>query len=61
MPVLPGPVTSFQHSYIVSEHGVATIWGRDTDAQARAIIDEVAHPDARAELRAAAQTLRLRP
>ena len=61
VPVLSGPVTSFQHSYLVSEHGVAPIWGRDTDAQARAIIEQVAHPDARAALRTAAQALGLRP
>lgn len=61
VPVLSGPVTSFQHSYIVSEHGVATVWGHDTDAQARDIIDHVAHPDARAELRVAAEALGLRP
>ena len=61
VPVLTGPVTSFQHSYIVSEHGVATIWGRDTDAQARSIIDNVAHPKARDELRGAAAELGLRP
>lgn len=60
VPVLSGPVTSFQHSYIVSDYGVATIWGHDTDAQAREIIDQVAHPNARAELRSAARELGLR-
>lgn len=61
VPVLAGPVTSFQHSYVVSEHGMATIWGHDTDAQARDIIDHVAHPKARDELRSAARALGLRP
>ncbi|MET8852711.1 acetyl-CoA hydrolase/transferase C-terminal domain-containing protein [Amycolatopsis sp. NPDC004625] len=51
VPRLTGPVTSFQHSFLVSEHGVATIWGRDADEQARQIVDRVAHPDAREELR----------
>ena len=60
VPVLAGPVTSFQHSYVVSEQGMATIWGRDTDAQARAIIDHVAHPSVRDELRSAAGPLGLR-
>jgi acyl-CoA hydrolase len=60
VPILTGPVTSFQHSYLVSEHGNAAIWGRDTDAQARDIIDQVAHPRARDELCAAAGRLGLR-
>ncbi|POM23541.1 Succinyl-CoA:coenzyme A transferase [Actinomadura rubteroloni] len=51
IPRLAGPVTSFQHSYIVSEQGTAAIWGHDAVSQARQIIDRVAHPDARAELR----------
>ncbi|MEV4049969.1 acetyl-CoA hydrolase/transferase C-terminal domain-containing protein [Amycolatopsis sp. NPDC049688] len=51
VPRLTGPVTSFQHSFLVSEHGVATIWGRDADEQAQQIVDRVAHPDAREELR----------
>jgi acyl-CoA hydrolase len=55
VPSLTGPVTSFQHSYIVSEQGTATVWGRDAADQADQIITHVAHPDARAELRAAAR------
>jgi acyl-CoA hydrolase len=60
VPVLPGPVTSFQHSYLVSEHGVAPIWGNDADAQARAIIEQVAHPRARESLRSDAARLGFR-
>ncbi|WAL69252.1 4-hydroxybutyrate CoA-transferase [Amycolatopsis cynarae] len=48
---LDGPVTSFQHSFIVSEQGTATIWGQDSAAQAQEIVDHVAHPDARDALR----------
>ncbi|GAA2306427.1 acetyl-CoA hydrolase/transferase C-terminal domain-containing protein [Actinomadura luteofluorescens] len=48
---LTGPVTSFQHSYIVSERGSATVWGNDAASQAQQIIDNVAHPSARDELR----------
>ncbi|MFD0533763.1 acetyl-CoA hydrolase/transferase C-terminal domain-containing protein [Actinomadura luteofluorescens] len=48
---LTGPVTSFQHSYIVSERGAATVWGNDAASQAQQIIDNVAHPSARDELR----------
>ncbi|GGV40884.1 4-hydroxybutyrate CoA-transferase [Actinomadura cremea] len=51
IPRLSGPVTSFQHSYIVSEQGTATIWGNDAATQAQQIIGNVAHPDARDELR----------
>ncbi|NBH03844.1 acetyl-CoA hydrolase/transferase C-terminal domain-containing protein [Amycolatopsis sp. SID8362] len=51
VPRLAGPVTSFQHSFFVSEQGVAAIWGHDAGDQARQIVDRVAHPDARAELR----------
>jgi acyl-CoA hydrolase len=61
VPVLTGPVTSFQHSFIVSEQGTATIWGNDSHAQAREIIDHVAHPRARDQLHAAADSLGLRP
>jgi acyl-CoA hydrolase len=57
VPRLAGPVTSFQHSFIVSEQGTASIWGHDTDEQARQIVDNVAHPDARAELRDAGRPL----
>ena len=61
VPKLDGPATSFQHSFIVSEQGTAAIWGRDASAQAQQIIDHVAHPSARHELRTAARTLGLCP
>jgi acyl-CoA hydrolase len=51
VPRLAGPVTSFQHSYVVSEQGTARVWGHDATEQAQQIVDHVAHPDARAELR----------
>ncbi len=51
VPLLAGPVTSFQHSYIVTENGVANVWGRDATEQAQQICDQAAHPDARDELR----------
>ncbi|MFG2090538.1 MULTISPECIES: acetyl-CoA hydrolase/transferase family protein [unclassified Spirillospora] len=51
IPCLAGPVTSFQHSYIVSEQGTAAVWGRDAASQAQQIVDEVAHPSVRDELR----------
>lgn len=52
VPRLLDPVTSFQHSAIVTEHGRAEIFGRSQRAQARLIVERAAHPDAREELRA---------
>ncbi|RKS71014.1 acyl-CoA hydrolase [Actinomadura pelletieri DSM 43383] len=60
IPRLAGPVTSFQHSYIVSEQGTATIWGHDAASQAQQLIDRVAHPSARDELREAGRQLGFR-
>lgn len=60
VPRLTGPVTSFQHSFIVSEQGIAPIWGFDASAQAARLIDQVAHPSARAGLSAAAAELGFR-
>jgi len=53
-------VTSFQHSFIVSDQGTAAVWGQDAVAQAEAIITGVAHPSARDELRAAGRELGFR-
>ena len=49
VPRLGGPVTSFQHSFIVSEQGTAAIWGHDASSQAGQIIGQVAHPAVRDE------------
>lgn len=57
VPRLAGPVTSFQHSYFVSEQGAAGIWGHDAGEQAEQIIEHVAHPRARDELREAGRRL----
>jgi acyl-CoA hydrolase len=48
---LTDPVTSFQHSAVVTEQGCARIFGRSQRAQARLIIEHAAHPDAREQLR----------
>jgi acyl-CoA hydrolase len=58
VPKLRENVTSFQHSYVVTEHGLAACFGRPEKEQARNLIS-IAHPDARAELTAAAKTLGL--
>jgi acyl-CoA hydrolase len=51
MPKLDTHVTSFQHSYVVTEQGVAACFGRTADEQANNIISYAAHPDARDYLR----------
>ncbi len=50
VPMVDEPITSFQHSYVVTEQGVAQIFGRSQDEQARNLIEHAAHPDAREEL-----------
>jgi acyl-CoA hydrolase len=57
VPRLTVPVTSFQHSALVTEQGCAHIFGRSQRAQARLIIERTAHPDARDELREHAAAL----
>ncbi len=59
VPLLSGPVTSFQHSAIVTEQGCAAVWGRDCVDQAQQLVDHAAHPDARDGLREAARQLGL--
>ena len=54
---LASPATSFQHSYVVTEHGAATIWGRPQKEQAQELIEHAAAPDARDALRAAAREM----
>ena len=60
VPQLAQPSTSFQHSHIASEHGVARIWGSTQFEQARGLVDVVADPRARERLREAARNLGLR-
>lgn len=51
VPLLDEPVTSFQHSAVITEQGVAEIHGHDEQSQARHLIDRAAHPSVRGELR----------
>jgi acyl-CoA hydrolase len=53
VPLLDSPVTSFQHSAIVTEQGCAFLFGRSQREQAEAIVSQAAHPAARDDLRAA--------
>jgi acyl-CoA hydrolase len=48
---LTEPVTSFQHSYVVTEQGIAECFGRSSSEQASNLIEKAAHPDARESLR----------
>jgi acyl-CoA hydrolase len=57
VPALTEPATSFQHSHIVTEQGTAHLWGATMSEQASRLIAHAAHPDARAELTAAAKAL----
>lgn len=50
VPLLDEPVTSFQHTAVVTEQGIAWIRGHDQRAQARHLIEHAAHPEVRAEL-----------
>jgi acyl-CoA hydrolase len=59
VPRLTEPVTSFQHSAVVTEQGCAHIFGRSQRAQARLIIEHAAHPDARERLHEHAAELAL--
>ena len=53
------PVTSFQMSAIVTEQGIADVFGRDQREQARQIIEHAAHPSVRDDLREEAVDLGL--
>jgi acyl-CoA hydrolase len=50
VPLLDQPATSFQPSAVVTEHGVAPVWGHDEREQAHALIELAAHPRVREEL-----------
>ena len=50
VPLIDEPVTSFQHSAVVTEHGLATVFGNSEKDQARELIENAAHPDVREEL-----------
>jgi acyl-CoA hydrolase len=59
IPQLLQPATSFQQSHIVTEHGVAAIWGSAQVEQASQLIDRAADPRARDDLHSAAAALGL--
>lgn len=55
VPKIDAHVTSFQHSFVVTEQGVAACFGHTADQQAKNIIECAAHPDAREFLRSSYQ------
>ncbi|MHB1088646.1 MAG: acetyl-CoA hydrolase/transferase family protein [Acidimicrobiales bacterium] len=59
VPLLQSPVCSFQHSVVVTEQGLAKLFGRSQRAQARLLIEQAAHPRARDELHEAARNFGL--
>jgi acyl-CoA hydrolase len=59
VPLLDQPATSFQPSAVITEQGVAPVWGRDEREQAAGLIELAAHPKVREELREEAHYLGL--
>ena len=59
VPRLQEPVTSFEHSAVATENGIARVFGRSQSERVRNIIDQAAHPEAREELREAAASMGL--
>ena len=59
VPQLTESVTSFQHSFVVTEQGIAACFGQNQSQQALNLIEKAAHPSVREELTLAAQTLGL--
>jgi len=50
VPMIEEPMTSFQHTAIVTENGLAEVYGHDERTQARNIIEHAANPKVREEL-----------
>lgn len=59
IPLLGEPATSFQASAVVTEQGLAQVWGCDQSEQAARLIRHAAHPDVREELEEEARALGL--
>ena len=59
VPNIGSNITSFQHSYVVTEQGVAACFGKSQNEQANNLIENAAHPNAKEALRASARELNL--
>jgi acyl-CoA hydrolase len=51
VPMVEEPLTSFQPSAVVTEQGVAELFGHTERRQAEHLVEQAAHPDVREELR----------
>ena len=60
VPRITEPITSFQHTAVATEHGIADVFSRTQWEQAHNLIHYAAHPDVRAELEDAAAEMNLR-
>jgi acyl-CoA hydrolase len=61
VPMVEEPVTSFQPSAVITEQGVAVLWGHTQGRQARALVERAAHPSVREELEEEGRALGLLP
>ena len=59
IPLVDEAVTSFQHSFVVTENGVARCFGRSQTEQAQNLINFAAHPKARESLSQAGKKMGL--
>jgi acyl-CoA hydrolase len=59
VPLVDEPVTSYQMTAVVTEQGVADVFGEDQRTQARQLIERAAHPRVREELWEEARALHL--
>ena len=59
VPMVDEPVTSFQHGAVVTEQGIAWMWGRNEREQARNLIEHASHPSVREDLWEEARALGL--
>ena len=59
IPLVDEAVTSFQHSFVVTENGVARCFGRSQNEQAQNLINFAAHPKARESLSQAGKKMGL--
>jgi len=57
IPLIHGAVTSFQHSHVVTENGIARCFGMSERQQAENLINFAAHPRAKDTLTVAAQEM----
>ena len=59
VPLIDEAVTSFQHSYVVTEQGIAKCFGKSQSEQAQNLINFAAHPKAKEALTQAAKEMGL--